>query len=336
MYIPLPIRAACFSALLAIAVALAPGCDDETETPIGPNPEPDGWFRLDTVPTTRELTSVHAIDLRTVVAVGDSGTVLRTTDGGDVWTLLQLDTDARLGDLDFAGADTAYSIGRAGAAFKSVDGGSSWESLSVPSSGDLRSASFVDGRHGWIVGGYWPEQDAAGIMARTDDGGESWTTWPGDQQVNMVWACGVDTACVVFAAGDVSRTTNGGQSWETSSSSAPGWIGGIWFSNSFDGWISGSAGFLARSDDGGTSWTPATSGTTRNLVDVYFRGEQRGVAVGQLGTIIQTDDGGDLWTFRTSGTSAHLRMTSFADDATGWIVGTQGTVLKTVTAGEPR
>jgi photosystem II stability/assembly factor-like uncharacterized protein len=321
----------------AICILLAAlGCDDDcTCPPEDQGTAPDGWFPLSGIPTTRELTSVCAFDWNTIVAAGDSGTVLRSTDGGDNWTLIQTATDSRFVFMSFTDADNGWLAGDGGALFKTTDGGVSWQARDAGTTGDLRVVFFVTADVGWIGGGPWPEQSAKGMLAYTENGGDTWTARSTSERVNVLFAVDADTACAGLSSGTILRTTDRGQTWEEYQSGATGWLGGIWFCDPLTAWLSGSGGLLAKSEDGGRIWTPVVSGTTRNLGDIYFLNTETGWLVGQLGTILKSTDGGATWTFRTSGTEAHLRMVRFADDDTGWIVGTGGTILKTVTAGEP-
>lgn len=44
--------------------------------------DPSGWFWRNPIPTGNTLFGVSFVDANTGTAVGDSGTILRTTDGG--------------------------------------------------------------------------------------------------------------------------------------------------------------------------------------------------------------------------------------------------------------
>ncbi len=46
-----------------------------------------GWFWQSPLPQGNRLSAVSALDSDTITAVGDVGTILRTTDGGATWTL---------------------------------------------------------------------------------------------------------------------------------------------------------------------------------------------------------------------------------------------------------
>src|SRR5205807_3119559 len=63
--------------------------------------------------------------------------------------------------------DRLVAIGERGLVVLSDDGGRQWRQARVPVSVTLTSASFADGRQGWIAG-------HSGVVLHTTDGGESW------------------------------------------------------------------------------------------------------------------------------------------------------------------
>jgi len=72
--------------------------------------------------TTENLASVYFIDANTGYAVGKSGTILKTTDGGTNWTALSSGITSGLGAVYFTDANTGY-IGGEGKILKTINGG---------------------------------------------------------------------------------------------------------------------------------------------------------------------------------------------------------------------
>lgn len=73
--------------LLALILMLAVSCSEEDcpTCPPSEDPVPTGWFVQET-PTTESLGNLQVLNNLTVVAIGSAGTILRTGDGGDIWT----------------------------------------------------------------------------------------------------------------------------------------------------------------------------------------------------------------------------------------------------------
>jgi photosystem II stability/assembly factor-like uncharacterized protein len=97
------------------------------------------------------------------VAVGNVGTMRRTTDGGNTW--LAVPTAAQtLRGVCFADANVGYAVGNAGYVIKTTDAGATWiEQISTAGS-SLQGVSFATERIGMAVG-------AGGTIIRTTMGG---------------------------------------------------------------------------------------------------------------------------------------------------------------------
>ena len=76
--------------------------------------------------TTNPLHSVDFIDQSNGVAVGDSGTILITTDGGTTWAAKPSGTNLSLKAVTWYQADTLYATGANQIVLASYDGGDTW------------------------------------------------------------------------------------------------------------------------------------------------------------------------------------------------------------------
>jgi len=138
-------------------------------------------------------------DAKSGLAVGDPVdgrfTVVRTTDGGRTWTRVPPANvpEAIAGEGAFAASGTCLVVdgkknawfGTGGAArarvFRSTDQGLTWQVADTPviagnASSGIFSLAFSDARHGLAVGGdYRKERESGDNLARTVDGGQTWT-----------------------------------------------------------------------------------------------------------------------------------------------------------------
>jgi photosystem II stability/assembly factor-like uncharacterized protein len=161
-----------------------------------------------------------------------------TADGGMTWTQVapQGMPSALAGEGAFAASGTCLVVqgetnawlGTGGArtarVFRSVDRGRTWSasetpiSAGTPSSG-IFSLAFRDADHGVAVGGDYRRAEQGGhIVARTDDGGRTWTLprgpGPGSFRSGVVYVPGAPSPTLVAvgpAGADVSD--DDGQSW---------------------------------------------------------------------------------------------------------------------------
>lgn len=97
-----------------------------------------------------------------------NGSVHKTTDSGETWTLiLGGEQYPILNDVDFINANEGWVVGRAGAILHTSDGGSNWEVQISNTSVDLQAVSFLGSQIGYTVG--------SRTILKTTDGGLTWT-----------------------------------------------------------------------------------------------------------------------------------------------------------------
>src|SRR5712692_2012897 len=123
-----------------------------------------GWFWQNPLPQGNTLNAVAAIDTDTVVAVGDLGTVARTTDKGVTWSVQHHagGTENRLLGVSFVDAHTGTAVGEFGTVLRTTDG-NAWTPQRSGTKNHLSAVSFVDRNTGTAVG-------AGGTILRTTDG----------------------------------------------------------------------------------------------------------------------------------------------------------------------
>lgn len=114
------------------------------------------WQRLDL--TGDFFRSIHFPDALTGYICGSSGTLLKTSDGGQSWHEIRKggSTGKRnqpFRSLWFADADTGYVVGDEGLFWKTDNGGTTWSQVEqVPDNVDFTDI-FVLGDRGWAVAG---------------------------------------------------------------------------------------------------------------------------------------------------------------------------------------
>lgn len=271
-------------------------------------------------------------DGRRGIAVGDNGTVLTTTDGGQTWTLRSGigNPSLPLRDIDIEG-ETAWIVGWGGLIRRSTDGGATWSAQTFPFI-HLDEVDFVAGQDqvGWVAGRQFVGGKDEARLARTTNGGATWT------QVNSVaGAERVDHPLTALAALTTTRAWAGGSylapnlgNWEPSEPARPAWF--LWTTANGVGWehsigglypwflqiaaatdqvvyVGGQAMNLLKSTDGGRTWRSLARQLRANPeVASSDGGIIHGIACvpgnpdncyisGRFGLIAQTTDGGETW-----------------------------------------
>jgi photosystem II stability/assembly factor-like uncharacterized protein len=256
------------------------------------------------------------------------GGIVKTTDGGNEWYLIDGTETLYLYDIFRVNDDTLWSVGNGGIIVRSTDGGNTWQDRSKPefSSLDFRRGYFEDANHGWVVGdeGVW----------FTSDGGANWTE---QAHVTGQSLYGVDFAdpyrgWAVGTAGTILHTTDRGTNWNHQTSGTSVRLRSVDFVDRFNGWACGDDGWAIYTTDGGTNWTRKTLPTSDNLNNIDFVDSLHGWMVGFDGSIFYTSDLGANWNSQASNTY-YLYGVDFADTLIGWATG-YDEIIKTTNGGQ--
>jgi hypothetical protein len=305
--------------------------------------------------TTNSISNLKGIYFPTATtgyAVGDNGTILKTTSGGNQWTSL---TTAFPGywfwDVHFVNADTGFVVGESDPGFnpcglgiiiKTVNGGANWTTLLSGSSTPYRDLFVIDKDTLFACGG--AEQTYTQIL-RSFDGGTTLTpigTPELDAIVGGMYFLNSNKGFLgqyIFTyLASYLNTTNG-----TSFSNflIPS-SGGYWnFASDFP---KSTIGYFVRSTytgtdlvyvrktiDGGNTWNEsAIPSFTGSIYGMDFIDETTGYIVGGAGVISNTTDGGATWNAQTSPTANELRSVCFVNPLLGYAAGANGTIIKYV------
>ncbi|MGB1929422.1 MAG: WD40/YVTN/BNR-like repeat-containing protein, partial [Mariniblastus sp.] len=124
------------------------------------------------------ISQVRMINNDSGWAVGESGTLLNTTNGGKSWTQIKLPIEASEIDLETISVidNRIWFAGDPGTVIYSMDIGTGrTTSHRTPIRMRINQLHFIDQSHGWAVGG-------GGAIIATTDGGQNWHVQRGNQQ----------------------------------------------------------------------------------------------------------------------------------------------------------
>ena len=288
-----------------------------------------------TVPAGTWSQAARFFDSLNGVAVGGSGHIVRTSDGGTTWTTVRpAGSGPGLLDVEYGGPQAIVCSGDAGALLRSLDGGTTWATLQSGARGTTHSLHAFDARIAWAT-------NQGGEVARTGNGGAHWerVQVPGIgglgpmNDIEFVdalrgWVVGSDGT-----DGHVARSIDGGQSWQHQHTEPNFLPEGVVAFDSQTVVVFGpqaGIGSALRTTNGGQGWLPA------GPAQGSFRG---GDAVDSstgwiVGThIYKTTDAGSSWTLQYGSSGPLLASVSFADAQHGWASGYGNQVLRTIDGG---
>ncbi len=217
----------------------------------------------------------------TVLAVGYSGKVWLSTDTGNSFRQVNINTPNNLTFARCKGA-TWWIGGFGGTLFKSTNQGNSWEAVPVPVSQTLTDlAQVVDTI---IISG------TRGTIIRSTDGGNSWNQMVTGIRNHLMSISFVDAQNAYAAGWDatIMKSTDGGISW--ANQILPQNQGDYWsvrFTSPTLGWVMGNLGITNRTQDGGQTWQPVYTANTQDIFGAFFLDQNNGWAVGKAGTILK-------------------------------------------------
>jgi photosystem II stability/assembly factor-like uncharacterized protein len=155
-----------------MALAIHAGLVGSRSTAIISSKAPGGspssqWHWQNPLPQGNNLRGASFVDATTGTVVGEYGTIVRTTDGGNSWTIQGSGTTQTLWAVSFTDANNGTAVGEGGTIVRTTDGGTHWTSQASGTAFQFRGVSFSDTNNGAAVG-------ESGTILRTTDGGNSW------------------------------------------------------------------------------------------------------------------------------------------------------------------
>ena len=314
---------------------------------------PVGWYAQDSG-VTEDLNAVEAVDAFTAWVVGDNGTIIKTTDGGDNWLPQESGTSLNLTDVSAVSGNTAWVVGGDGVVdgafivLRTIDGGETWDAVAKGAGYLLSEITAVDAEIAWVAG-------AKGVISKTMNSGGTWylQTAGTANTISDIKAVDADTAYAM--GGKIFKTTNGGWAWtaQTDPVTQLGYqvtwtvveaidANNIWVLGDYlydAGPFSFTVGIYLRSSDGCATWYPPLLGQYgfSTGVDISAPDASTAWVVGtqsSSGNISKTSNGGVTWACpQTFDPMVDLYDVSAANSDVAWAIGTGGTIIHTVNGG---
>ncbi len=262
------------------------------------------------------------------IAVGQGGTVIRTTDAGEEWTLVYQNINIWMNDVQFDPNQfgVIWAAGMGGVIIKSVDFGNTWQVVRPFSSPDhtIRGISTRFGQLGYVsFVGY------AGTFFETYNNGATFT-----QRFDIPFTMHsiaysptsfMDGRGIIAGTdGKVWNTTNGGVNWIARNTNRYDYLNDVVFLNATEAMICGNNGTILRSTNWGKTWTANVQYlTSEHLRSIDAFGPKVTVC-GDNGKIMTSNNSGFFFMDQLNAQGRHLYGVSLREFNVGVAVGEIG------------
>jgi photosystem II stability/assembly factor-like uncharacterized protein len=200
--------------------------------------------------TTNNLTDGACLSTTSCWAVGNSGTILHTTDGS-TWAAQTSSTTNNFNGVWAVETSHVWAVGNSG----TIDfyNGTAWATQTSGTANNLNGVYCVDSSHCWAAGNSGTIDFYNGTTWATQTSGTT-------QTLNGVY-CLDSTHCWAVGNSGTILFYNG-TSWATQTSGTTNALQGVTFVDSSHGWASGASGTVLFYN--GTSWSAQTADATAN------------------------------------------------------------------------
>jgi len=191
-------------------------------------------------------------------AVGDTGTILKTIDGGLNWVSIETPVNAIYNKVCFYDIYLGYAVGNGGVILKTIDGGETWYSLETPVHDNLRNLFIINDKNICVIG------DNGSVLISLDGTTFVISSQTSSVTENLHTVYFYDTA-VGWVSGDhgtLLMTKDGGNTWQkynmvnvSIGSQITSNITSLAFYNLNDGVAVSDDGKIFRTSDSGFSWS---------------------------------------------------------------------------------
>lgn len=326
-------------ALLVTPMILFIGCK-KSENATGPISTSSEWKLVRKAQATGYFWGLCFSDQNNGWAIGDSGRILHTSDGGDSWKAQESGTITSLKCVQFANAQKGWVGGKNDSIGITTNGGLSWtwQHPAGESRRTFLAMSFINEYQGWVMDNY------SGIL-HTEDGGMTWTS----QNSGTRWAI---TAVQFLDAKEgwatatnrvVLHTLDGGNSWATITLDTLNYgskvtviYTDIFFYGRSRGWISTNAlasdtlypvASVVSTSDEGKTWNCRPSPEKHSINSIRFVNQDLGWAASENG-ILRTTNAGEKWTYELEVPDGLFVDLWFVDQTHGWAITFDGDIYR--------
>jgi len=290
------------------------------------------WTQHDVAPNAQNLTSISCNTSRVCLLTTFGGTeLIRTTEFGTVPGSVVTPSSDRIYAAGFASPQRVVAAGDRGATVVSNDTGVTFAPVGGRIAGSF-SALRVGGAPGTA---YAPGAD--GKLAKTSDGGRTWSTEgnvPTSADLRDVSFPTATDGYALDVDGGLFHTTSGGRSWETLGTGSTRHPRAVVAPDADTVLVVGPRGIRRSVDAGATFEQLRSRAVLRARLDAAVSAHAgEAVFAWGSGALVRSTDGGRRWTALPRPGRVQIAQIAFANSRVGLLLDTSGRVWRTANSG---
>lgn len=289
------------------------------------------------LPSTTKPAAITTIryspQVKSLLAAGEQGLLIASSDGGKTWADLNSNSDATLNaqlHLD----DTLIILGSDGSILRSTNDIQHWQKIDINKNSNLIKAAF-DSAH-----------KVANIIASngdiyiSDDGGNNWgISYSANQTLRDIrYLEKSQTLVAAGSNGALFYSDNGGRVWNKITTKIAGDFESLITLANGEIFALGTGGLIASSADGGKSWKFLQESITAFIHQVSVSPDDKYlIATGANGLLLNSADRGSSWHTPSSPLNNSDYLFSLVSDKksnTLTAAGTPGTIVRSLDNGQ--
>lgn len=256
--------------------------------------------------------------------------IIKSTDSGSSWNAVF--TGSHAGEKIWVFSEDVFLVLLSGGGLiRTTDGGVTFsDNIYMGASDNFNELFFINNQTGFASG-------ASGYLAKTTDGGLTWTAVFADLNAgfNCIWFTDAQTGYFGSSFGRIIKTTNGGQTFSLYETGTFDSFSDIVFSGSSTGYAAGLFGAVYRTTNSGATWVKESeqSGQFYDIYSIKAKSTGTAIAAGAYGNMIKRNNSPD-WFFLQHTPLASVTSMDWADSLRGFATMSTGHLLRTSNGGE--
>jgi len=293
------------------------------------------WTWQNPLPQGNTLTDIKVFKDGSALAIGYSGTVLKTSDNGNTWVKKDLGYSNDFNSMCFVNDSIGWLVGSSGLILKTMNSGETWkkQEWNDTVNTNLLSVYFINADTGWAGSDANFNVNQYGVLLNTIDGGKTWTSKKLYGSINQIKFVNNNFGWISAPLWQSYYITkDGGNTWNRHARQ----LDEVYFIDSLNGFLS-NTNAIYKTIDGGNSWNKVIT-FNGDINRINFLNNKVGWAVGYQNygkqkLLIGTSDGGNSWSVIPNLSNGNLYSIDFNNSNTGYAVGYAGVIVATTDGG---